>query len=316
MEIDDLHTILAGAGKNLDAYLVKSLLIVSPNLVYVYDLTEKRYVFISGEAPFILGSSADEILAMKEAVNTRLVHPEDLPNLDDHYRQCAEASDGDLIEVEYRIKHVYGDWHWLSVRDTPLVLVKREKPRYVLGVAEDISERRAAQEKVWYVSTHDQLTGIFNRAYFEAEIERMEKSRRYPISILYVDVDALRSVNNQHGQPAGDELLRGTAQVLLGAFPRGRRGGAPGRRRICCHSAEYRHCFNRCHPGQGQDALEQSQPVPSQYPFEPGTGDRNSGVRPIPAGSLQGCGEENVRRQGIAGKVIRPLDRLLRLQSY
>jgi diguanylate cyclase (GGDEF)-like protein/PAS domain S-box-containing protein len=218
MEINELHTILAGAGKNLDAYLVKSLLIISPNLVYVYDLIEKRYVFISGEAPFILGSSADEILAMKEAVNTRLVHPEDLPNLDDHYRQCAEASDGDLIEVEYRIKHVYGDWHWLSARDTPLVLVKREKPRYVLGVAEDISERRAAQEKVWYVSTHDQLTGIFNRAYFEAEIERMEKSRRYPISILYVDVDGLRSVNNQHGQPAGDELLRGTAQVLLGAF--------------------------------------------------------------------------------------------------
>jgi diguanylate cyclase (GGDEF)-like protein/PAS domain S-box-containing protein len=218
MKITELHDILAGAGKNLDTHLAESLLTTSSNLVYIYDLTEKRYLFISGDAPAVFGFSTEEILAMNDAVNTRLVHPEDLPHLVDHQRQCAEAAEGDLIEIEYRIRYALGDWHWLSVRDTPLVLVKKENVRYVLGVAEDISERRAAQEKVWFVSTHDQLTGIFNRAYFEAEVDRMEKSRRYPISVLYVDIVGLRAVNDSLGQETGDELLRGAAQVLLSAF--------------------------------------------------------------------------------------------------
>jgi diguanylate cyclase (GGDEF)-like protein/PAS domain S-box-containing protein len=218
MKITELHDILAGAGKNLDTHLAESLLVTSSNLVYIYDLNEKRYVFISGDAPGVFGFPSEEILAMADAVDSRLVHPEDLPHLDGHHHQCTEAAEGDLVEIEYRIKYALGDWHWLSVRDTPLILAKKEKTRYILGVAEDISERRAAQEKVWFVSTHDQLTGIFNRAYFEAEVERMEKSRRYPISVLYVDIVGLRAVNEVQGQEAGDELLRGTAQVLLSAF--------------------------------------------------------------------------------------------------
>jgi diguanylate cyclase (GGDEF)-like protein len=123
-----------------------------------------------------------------------------------------------LLEVEYRVRHAYGDWHWLSVRDTPLILPKDGPVRYILGVAEDINERRTALDKVGYISTHDQLTGLFNRAYFNAEVGRMEKSRQYPISILFMDIDDLRVVNETKGHEAGDNLITRTAQVLVETF--------------------------------------------------------------------------------------------------
>ncbi len=218
MNITDLRDLLSGVGEGLDARLAESMLATSPNLVYIYDLSELRYAFISGETASVFGYTSKELQEMGESVIARLVHPEDANRLKEHHNQMAGASEGDVFEIEYRIKHAYGDWHWLSARDTPLVHPKDAPVRYILGTIEDITERRAAQEKVWYVSTHDQLTGLFNRIYFQAEINRMEKSRRYPVSILYVDVIGLKLVNDEQGHEAGDDLLRRTGQVLLSAF--------------------------------------------------------------------------------------------------
>ncbi len=218
MNKTDLHSILPDLGEKLDSRLVDCLLFTIPSLIYVYDLAETRYLFINGDASTIVGYSSDEILGMGSAVNSRLVHSDDTKRLAGHYEQIAEANEGDVFEIEYRVKHAYGDWHWLSVRETPLTRPADGKVRYTVGVIEDITERRAAQEKVWYVSTHDQLTGLFNRIYFETEINRMEKSRRYPITVLYVDVAGLRLVNDSQGHEAGDDLLRRAGQVLQSAF--------------------------------------------------------------------------------------------------
>jgi len=69
-----------------------------------------------------------------------------------------------------------------------------------------------------FQSTHDTLTGLYNRHYFDAEMERLQKSRQFPISILMIDVDGLKKINDLLGHPAGDEILRRTAMVLKQAF--------------------------------------------------------------------------------------------------
>ena len=217
-KLAEVHPLLPELGADLDGSLAEALLNTTPNMVYIYDLAEMKYLFLTGEVTSALGYTSEEIRAMGNSVSSRLVHPEDAQRLAGHHRQCEEASLGDLLEIEYRVKHAYGDWHWISVRETPLVRTGEENVRFVVGTAEDISERRVAQEKVWFVSTHDQLTGLFNRAYFEAEVDRMEKGRRFPISILSVDIEGMRAVNEKQGHEAGDELLRQTAQLLIGAF--------------------------------------------------------------------------------------------------
>ena len=84
----------------------------------------------------------------------------------------------------------------------------------VISLSIDISEFRETEEKLWYLSFHDVLTGLYNRAYFEEEMVRHEHSRLFPLSIIVVTVDNLISVNAAHGIEAGNELLKRTAQVL------------------------------------------------------------------------------------------------------
>jgi diguanylate cyclase (GGDEF)-like protein/PAS domain S-box-containing protein len=84
--------------------------------------------------------------------------------------------------------------------------------------ARDITARKKAEEELRYLSTHDALTGLFNRAYFETELERLRGSRIHPISIVMADVDGLKNVNDHLGHAAGDELLREAARALREAF--------------------------------------------------------------------------------------------------
>jgi diguanylate cyclase (GGDEF)-like protein/PAS domain S-box-containing protein len=84
----------------------------------------------------------------------------------------------------------------------------------VISLSVDISQFRETEEKLWYLSFHDVLTGLYNRAHFEEEMVRHERSRLFPLSIIVIAVDNLISVNAAHGIEAGNELLKRTAQVL------------------------------------------------------------------------------------------------------
>jgi diguanylate cyclase (GGDEF)-like protein/PAS domain S-box-containing protein len=95
---------------------------------------------------------------------------------------------------------------------------KMSKGRLFTGVIRDITERKFAEEMLQHQSTHDILTGLFNRQHYENEIMRLQMSRRFPITILMMDVDGLKRVNDSLGHHAGDDLLRRVAQVLRNTF--------------------------------------------------------------------------------------------------
>ncbi|UFS71648.1 diguanylate cyclase [Geomonas sp. RF6] len=84
----------------------------------------------------------------------------------------------------------------------------------------DISERKASEMKLRYMSTHDMLTGIYNRAYFDEELMRLKQGRHFPISIVMADVDGLKEMNDEEGHAAGDALLKRAADVLRSSFRR------------------------------------------------------------------------------------------------
>jgi diguanylate cyclase (GGDEF)-like protein len=69
-----------------------------------------------------------------------------------------------------------------------------------------------------HTSTHDSLTGLYNRAYFDSELERLSRGRVMPISVVVADIDGLKMCNDTTGHAAGDALIKATAQVLLESF--------------------------------------------------------------------------------------------------
>jgi len=82
----------------------------------------------------------------------------------------------------------------------------------------EISERKEMELKLHYLGMHDAMTGLYNRSYFEAELERLQHSRLYPISILMSDLDGLKRVNDQFGHAFGDDLIKRTAGILKDTF--------------------------------------------------------------------------------------------------
>ncbi len=67
-------------------------------------------------------------------------------------------------------------------------------------------------------SSIDGLTGLFNRAYFDTELQRLRNSRKYPISIILADVNRLKVVNDTMGHNAGDQILLEAAKILRKSF--------------------------------------------------------------------------------------------------
>jgi diguanylate cyclase (GGDEF)-like protein/PAS domain S-box-containing protein len=100
------------------------------------------------------------------------------------------------------------------IQVTTLPFQNKEGEWLVAEVNVDITERKRMEEKLLYLSTHDVLTGLYNRTHFDEEMAKLERGRQFPLSILMVDVDELKTVNDKQGHAAGDELLRRTAQVL------------------------------------------------------------------------------------------------------
>lgn len=84
----------------------------------------------------------------------------------------------------------------------------------VICLAIDVSDLRETEEKLWYMSFHDVLTGLYNRTYFEEELNRLERGRQFPVSVVAVKVDDLLAVNESEGVAAGNELLVQTAKIL------------------------------------------------------------------------------------------------------
>lgn len=82
----------------------------------------------------------------------------------------------------------------------------------------DITDRKRYEEQLKYLSLHDQLTGLYNRTFFEAEILRLNNSREYPITVISADVDNLKLFNDTLGHDRGDELLKACAAVLKQAL--------------------------------------------------------------------------------------------------
>ena len=78
----------------------------------------------------------------------------------------------------------------------------------------DITERKRTEEKMRYMSFHDALTGLYNRAYFEEELVRLNQSRQYPVTIIACDLDNLKTINDQFGHEAGDRAIKAAAKIL------------------------------------------------------------------------------------------------------
>lgn len=85
---------------------------------------------------------------------------------------------------------------------------------WVLVALQDITERKKAEEYLRYLGTHDVMTGLYNRAFFEETIQKLEAHCPTPISFIVIDLNELKNANDSFGHDTGDKLIRRAAEVL------------------------------------------------------------------------------------------------------
>ena len=81
----------------------------------------------------------------------------------------------------------------------------------------DITARKKAEAYLEYLGKHDSLTGLGNRAFYVEELNRLSRKGPWPLSLLAIDLNSLKGVNDNQGHAAGDALLRRAGEVLASA---------------------------------------------------------------------------------------------------
>jgi len=78
----------------------------------------------------------------------------------------------------------------------------------------DITARKKAEAYLEYLGKHDVLTQLHNRAFFEDELNRLERKGPFPVTVVAIDLNGLKATNDRSGHAAGDALLRRAGEVL------------------------------------------------------------------------------------------------------
>ena len=84
----------------------------------------------------------------------------------------------------------------------------------VVIVFRDYTEKWERLKRIEYLSFHDEVTGLYNRRFYEEELKRMDTKRNLPLSLIMGDVNGLKLINDSFGHEVGDELLRKTANAI------------------------------------------------------------------------------------------------------
>ncbi|WP_407313015.1 diguanylate cyclase domain-containing protein [Desulfosporosinus sp. SB140] len=90
-----------------------------------------------------------------------------------------------------------------------------EQTQILMVILTDITEKRKVEDQVLYLSYHDKLTSLFNRAYVESIIPQLQLDSNLPLSIVMADLNALKLVNDVFGHESGDKLIARAAKVFL-----------------------------------------------------------------------------------------------------
>lgn len=178
----------------------------------IFMLCENEVINCNSSAVDLLGYNTKQDLI---GISPTDISPERQPN-------------GDLskerVEEIYQNAHQYGkhkfEW-WHCKKDGTLIPVEIMLTNLSYNGREvahclcrDISERKQMEDNLKYLSIHDQLTGLYNRRFFEDEILRLDSTERLPFTIMMADINGLKLVNDSFGHATGDELLQKVSEIL------------------------------------------------------------------------------------------------------
>ncbi len=189
----------------------------TPLAVIEWD-TELRIVRWSGQAETIFGWKAEEALG-RALGGWRLVYEEDEASVARMIRALVEGPErhATLLHRNYRKDGsvIWVEWHNSALRDEEGRVIS------ILSLAQDVSSRIQAEERLQYMATHDGLTGLPNSVLLndrlDAALTRARRSHAR-VGVMFLDLDHFKDVNDTLGHRVGDALLKELARRIRAAL--------------------------------------------------------------------------------------------------
>ena len=181
------------------------------DLIALFD-TDWHVYYVSQSYKKLLGYDPQEIKALKVS---GIFHPDDMDKVWASLERVRRTHQQDRIEV--RVRHSKGHYLWFESLHIPLQNALGELKGFLMS-SRDITKRKEIEDNLRQIGLQDSLTGIYNRMYFEQEMDRLEKNRTTSAGIIIADLDDLKLYNDGIGHAAGDELLKAAANILKNCF--------------------------------------------------------------------------------------------------
>ena len=182
-----------------------------PAMVFVKDALDGRFVLLNKAGEDLLGLNRNELIGKTDY---DLFNPKDAVR----FRKADQAviASGKLVTIENEPLTTPDGVR--SLRTQKVGVPDADgRPRYLLGISEDVTERLRAEELNRHLSLHDVLTDLPNRLLFQKMLEQKlvaADARGDDFALLFIDLDGFKSVNDSLGHHAGDELLRQLADRM------------------------------------------------------------------------------------------------------
>ena len=182
-----------------------------PEVFWITEPAHKRVIYVSPAYERVWGRSVQRLLE-NQGDWLDAVHEEDR----DRVEATLLGGNAGHLDQEYRIVHPDGSVRWVHDRAFPMFDEAGELT-LITGIAEDITARKAAEERLVFLAHYDNLTGLPNRPLFYDRLQQaLAHCRRgdRAAAVVFADLDHFKMVNDTLGHAAGDILLKQVAQRL------------------------------------------------------------------------------------------------------
>jgi diguanylate cyclase (GGDEF)-like protein/PAS domain S-box-containing protein len=168
-------------------------------------------MFFSEQWLEMLGYQPGEVEGLLKAFSA-LVHPADIglvmKGLNDHMAQKT-----DRFAMDYRMRCAGGGYKWIHGRAQAIWNAEGKALR-MTGTHSDITVRKTSELEIARQTLHDDLTGLYNRTYFDDSLVRLDTQRMLPLSVIMGDVNGLQVINDIFGRRVADQLVVRIADIL------------------------------------------------------------------------------------------------------
>ncbi|MHA7777749.1 diguanylate cyclase domain-containing protein [Roseibium sp. M-1] len=164
----------------------------------------------------IVGYTLEELQPVSTETWRKLAHPDDV-KLSEAKLKAVFSREKEAYDCEIRMNHKDGRWIWVLDRGRVVEWTKDGKPLRMSGTHTDITLLKSTEEKVRRLAMTDYLTGLSNRAHFSLCLEEnvaLADREESKFALMMLDLNTFKPVNDSHGHPVGDALLRTVAETL------------------------------------------------------------------------------------------------------